>query len=259
MPFAMTVRPPFTLPVIMPSIFSPVSSAFSSSSHRPPCAWPVARQARRTEAVLERLDRDAHEIARLDLDPADVVAELLYGNDAFRLQPRVHHHEVVVHADNLGGDDLAHPHLLAVEALLEQCGERLAAGGLRADLGEDFWDCGAEEMLAIKEEKTYSNRRLAPRARLNTRPPSAMATHSASVPPPVHDSLDHFVDGKCRRIEHLRIRRRNQRSDRAICIARIPLRQITGKGAQISTDPFSINCLLAPPQHALLGSLSRRS
>src|SRR3954471_7532526 len=31
-----------------------------------------------------------------------------------------------------------------------------------ADLGADFWDCGAEEMLAIKEEKTYSNRRLAP-------------------------------------------------------------------------------------------------
>src|ERR1051325_7436735 len=33
MPFAITVRPPFTLPVIMPSIFSPVSSAFSRSSH----------------------------------------------------------------------------------------------------------------------------------------------------------------------------------------------------------------------------------
>ena len=32
MPFAMTVRPPFTLPVITPSIFSPFSSAFSSSS-----------------------------------------------------------------------------------------------------------------------------------------------------------------------------------------------------------------------------------
>ena len=29
--FAITVRPPFTLPVMTPSIFSPVSSAFSSS------------------------------------------------------------------------------------------------------------------------------------------------------------------------------------------------------------------------------------
>jgi len=33
MPLAITVRPPFTLPVITPLIFSPVSSAFSSSSH----------------------------------------------------------------------------------------------------------------------------------------------------------------------------------------------------------------------------------
>ena len=32
MPLAMTVRPPFTLPVMTPLIFSPVSSAFSSSS-----------------------------------------------------------------------------------------------------------------------------------------------------------------------------------------------------------------------------------
>ncbi len=30
--FAITVRPPLTLPVITPSIFSPVSSAFSRSS-----------------------------------------------------------------------------------------------------------------------------------------------------------------------------------------------------------------------------------
>jgi hypothetical protein len=33
MPFTITVRPPFTLPVITPWIFSPVSSAFSRSSH----------------------------------------------------------------------------------------------------------------------------------------------------------------------------------------------------------------------------------
>src|SRR4051812_6197314 len=73
-----------------------------------------------------------------------------------------------------------------------------------------------------------------------------MATHVASAPPPAHDSLDDFVDRKCRRIEHLRIRRRNQWSDRAICIARIPLRKISGKGAQISTDSFFYQLLIAP-------------
>src|SRR4051812_5650385 len=73
-----------------------------------------------------------------------------------------------------------------------------------------------------------------------------MATHVACLPPPAHDSLDDFVDRKCRRIEHLRIRRRNQWSDRAICIARIPLRKISGKGAQISTDSFFYQLLIAP-------------
>src|SRR4051812_26015607 len=73
-----------------------------------------------------------------------------------------------------------------------------------------------------------------------------MASHFASLPPPAHDSRDDFVDGKCRRIEHLRIRRRNQWSDRAICIARIPLREITGKGAQISTDSFFYQLLMTP-------------
>src|SRR5215510_7096309 len=73
-----------------------------------------------------------------------------------------------------------------------------------------------------------------------------MATHVASLPPPADDSLDHFVDGKCRGIEHLRIGRRNQRSDGSICIARVPLREITGKGAQISTDSFFYQLLIAP-------------
>jgi hypothetical protein len=34
-----------------------------------------------------------------------------------------------------------------------------------AGLGEDFWDCGAEEMLAIKEEKPIQTAGLRPRAR----------------------------------------------------------------------------------------------
>src|ERR1043166_466391 len=72
-----------------------------------------------------------------------------------------------------------------------------------------------------------------------------MATHAASLPPPADDALDDFVDGKCRGIEHLRIGRRNQRSDGPIRIARVPLRKITGKGAQISTDSFFYQLLIA--------------
>ena len=62
----------------------------------------------------------------------------------------------------------------------------------------------------------------------------------------LQDLLDYRLDRKRRRIEHLRIRRRNQWSDGAIRVARIPLLQITGKGAQISTDSFFYQLLIAP-------------
>src|SRR5438477_478138 len=88
----------------------------------------VARQARGAETVLQCLDRDADEIAGLHVDLAGIVAELVGWNDAFGFQPGVHHHEVVIHREHLGGDHLADAHLLAIEALLEESGERLAAG-----------------------------------------------------------------------------------------------------------------------------------
>ena len=68
MPLAMTVRPPFTLPVITPLIFSPLSSAFSRLEPGGHALGLVARQARRAVAVFQRLDRDADEVADLDFD-----------------------------------------------------------------------------------------------------------------------------------------------------------------------------------------------
>src|SRR3954464_6118006 len=131
MPFVMTVRPPFTLPVMTPFTLSAGSRAFHSTSPAPlldleprrQALRLVTRQPRRAESVFQRLDRDADEIARLDVHLAGVVAELLRRDDAFRLQARVHHHPVVVDGQHLGGDHLADAHLLAIQALLEQGGE----------------------------------------------------------------------------------------------------------------------------------------
>ena len=70
MPLAITVRPPFTLPVIMPfDLLAGLERLLQIEPGRHALRL-VARQARRAVAVLERLDRDADEIAELDLDLA---------------------------------------------------------------------------------------------------------------------------------------------------------------------------------------------
>src|SRR6266571_4500935 len=85
----------------------------------------VARQARLSVAVLERFDRDAGEIAGLDLDFALVVLELFEGDEGFRLEACIDHHVVHVHADDFGGDHFARAHFLAREAFLEKGGETI--------------------------------------------------------------------------------------------------------------------------------------
>ena len=68
-----------------------------------------------------------------------------------------------------------------------------------------------------------------------------------SLPPPAHDPLDHFVDRKCRRIEHLRIGRRNQRRDRCASLSRASRSARSRERARrLAAIPFSINCLYLP-------------
>src|SRR6185503_7071078 len=101
-------------------------------------------------------------------------------------------------------------------------------------------------MLAIKEEKTYSNRRLAPTGFVGHQPFLGTATHFAAFLPPADDALDDFVDRKCRRIENWLVRRGNERRDRPLGVALVALPQIAGKGAQISIDSFFYQLLIAP-------------
>src|SRR2546422_2511822 len=74
----------------------------------------------------------------------------------------------------------------------------------------------------------------------------ALTQPACPLPIPAHDQLGDGVDRKRRRIEHLRIRRGNQRCDRAVSVARIPFRQVPGKGAKISRDSFVDQLLISP-------------
>src|SRR5467141_326033 len=89
----------------------------------------VARQARGAVTVFKGLAGNADKVAWLHFHLPGVVAEFLYRDDALRLQPRLHHHEVLVDTDDLGGDDFADAHLLAVEAFLEKRRKRFAGAG----------------------------------------------------------------------------------------------------------------------------------
>ena len=93
----------------------------------------VPREARLAVAVLERFDRDRHEIADLHFDFTPVVAKLLDRDHGLGLEPSIDHHDVLVDAHDLRSNHFADPHLLAVEALLEQRGKAL----LRGDCGRN--------------------------------------------------------------------------------------------------------------------------
>jgi hypothetical protein len=85
----------------------------------------LAAQTRGAVAVFEHLDGHQDEIARLGFEFAAFVVEFLDGNHAFRLEAGVHDHEILVDADNFGGDDFTGTHFLALEAFFEQSGKAL--------------------------------------------------------------------------------------------------------------------------------------
>ena len=119
MPFTMTVSPPLTLPLIVPWTTVPFFEGFLQFVPGREALRLIAREPGLAVAVLERLDRDADEVSGLRIDLAAVVAEFLGGDVALGLEPGVHHHEIVIDADYLRGNDFADAHFLAGEAFFE--------------------------------------------------------------------------------------------------------------------------------------------
>ena len=112
-----------TLPVIRPLTIVPCSSAASRSCQAARRLALSRDRLRLAVAVFERLDGDGDEIAGLDFDFAAVVLEFLDRDEALGLEAGIDDDEVVVDADDFGGDHFALPHFLAREAFLEQGGE----------------------------------------------------------------------------------------------------------------------------------------
>ena len=88
MPFTMTVRPPFTLPLIDALHDRALLERVLELVPGREALGLVARQPRLAVAVFERLDRDADEIAGLDFDLAAVVREFFDRDDSFRTSAR---------------------------------------------------------------------------------------------------------------------------------------------------------------------------
>src|SRR5262245_7733747 len=83
----------------------------------------VARELGLAVAILEAFDRHGDEVAGLDFDFTAIVLEFLDRDEAFGLEAGVDDDDVVVDANDFGGDELALPHLLAGEGFLEQRGK----------------------------------------------------------------------------------------------------------------------------------------
>ena len=111
MPLTSTVRPPLTLPLTVPVTNSPDSSELLERQPRGQALGLVARQDGVAVAVFDGVDGDRDEVADLDFELALVVLEFVDRNVGLGLEAGVDHHEVVVDAHHLGGDDLAGAHL----------------------------------------------------------------------------------------------------------------------------------------------------
>ena len=77
----------------------------------------VARQDGVAVAVFDGVDRDGDEVAELDFEFALVVLEFVDRDVGFGLEAGVDDHEVVVDADDFGGDDFAAAHVGALAAI----------------------------------------------------------------------------------------------------------------------------------------------
>src|SRR6266699_5785259 len=194
----------------------------------------VARQARLAVAVLERLDRDAGEVAGLDLDFALVVFELFQGDKGFGLEARVDDDVVHVDTDDFGGDHFAGAHFLARQAFLEKGGEGFRR--IRSYCG----GCTRHRHLASArhlktgfvdpQQKAKSMRYLALCHLFPSRYQSTIWAAACSALIDVVSSCR--APGLCLRGATLRVASRASRS-----------RKSCKRAASVAAIPFSFNCL----------------
>jgi hypothetical protein len=128
MPLTMTVRPPLTLPVIMPLTRIAVVERLVEVVPGGDALGLVAGQAGLAVAVFELLDGDLNVIADFGGQFAAIGAEFLDGNVALGLEAGVDDHEILVDPHDFGGDDFTGAHFLAIEAFLEQGGKAFLEG-----------------------------------------------------------------------------------------------------------------------------------
>src|SRR5260363_68361 len=127
MPLTMTVKPPFTLPVIVPVINSFSSSAFSRASHEARrLALSRDKWCRRSRfpALRWRLKQSPRPPLRARLDRS----RILQPGYRIRINARLDHDKIVIDANDLSRDDFASPHLLMGYRGLKQCGKRFLIG-----------------------------------------------------------------------------------------------------------------------------------
>src|SRR5918911_869806 len=241
MPFVITVRPPFTLPVMTPFTFSPFSSDFSSSSHAA-MRFALSRERRvapkpSSSASIETLTKSPGltstcPVSFLNSSAGMMLSDFSPALTTTQLSSTLSTSAVITSPTRI--------------SLRLRLSSKRAA---KDSLPEEAWgDCGdfwavAGEMLAIKK-KPFQTAGLRPRA--SSWRPGGLGPPTFLFAPPADDSLDHFVDRKRCRVEHLRIGRGSKRRDRPLGVALVALPQIAGKGAKISIDSFFYQLLIAP-------------
>src|SRR5438552_3469149 len=192
----------------------------------------VARQARLSVAVLERFDRDAGEIAGLDLDLALVVLELLEGDEGFGLEAGVDDDVVHIHADDFGGDHFARAHFLARQAFLEKCGEILLGSYCGSGIRHRHLASARPSRTGFvdPQQKAKPFRCL---ALCHLFAPRYQSTTRAAACPALIDVVSSSrAPGLCLRGATLRAASRASRS-----------RKSCKRAASVAAIPFSFNCL----------------
>ena len=119
MPLDMTVRPPLTLPVIVPVTRELLFRASSRIVPGGDALGAIARQARGAVAVFQHLDGNLDEIAHLHFEFALIIQEFFERNIGFRFQAGIDHDEIVIDEHHFCSDDFALTHFLASQGFFK--------------------------------------------------------------------------------------------------------------------------------------------
>jgi hypothetical protein len=105
MPLTRTVRPPLTLPDVVPVTNSPDSRDFFQGHPRSEALGGVAADDGVAVAVFHGHDGDGHKLTYLNFELTLVAFEFGQWNIGFGLEAGIDHDEVVFDANDFSGDD----------------------------------------------------------------------------------------------------------------------------------------------------------